>query len=48
MVAEVAKLRAAGKPSVPSLLSNEMVANPFLTAPDVASFADARAKKDKF
>ncbi len=48
MVAEVGKLRAAGKPSVPSLMSNEMVANPFLTAPDVASFADARAKKDKF
>ena len=48
MVAEVGKLRAAGKPSVPSLMSNERVANPFLTAPDVASFADARAKKDKF
>ncbi len=48
MVGEVAKLRAAGKPSVPSLMSDEMVANPFLTAPDLASFADARAKKDKF
>ena len=48
MVGEVGKLRAAGKPSVPSLMSDEMVANPFLTAPDLASFADARSKKDKF
>ncbi len=48
MVGEVGRLRAAGKPSVPSLMSNERVANPFLTAPDVASLADARAKKDKF
>ena len=48
MVWEVGRLRAAGKPSVPSLMSNERVANPFLTAPDVASLADARAKKDKF
>ena len=48
MVAEIGKLRSAGKPSVPSLMSDEMVANPFLTAPDEASFADARAKKDKF
>ena len=48
MVGAVGKLRAAGKPSVPSLMADEMKANPFLTAPDVASFADARAKKDKF
>lgn len=48
MVAEIGKLRSAGKPSVPSLMSDEMVANPFLTAPNEASFADARAKKDKF
>jgi hypothetical protein len=29
-------------------MADELKANPFLTAPDVASFADARAKKDKF
>jgi hypothetical protein len=29
-------------------MSDEMEANPFLRAPDVATFADYRAKKDKF
>jgi hypothetical protein len=29
-------------------MSDEMAANPFLRAPDVATFADYRAKKDKF
>jgi hydroxyacylglutathione hydrolase len=47
-VAKVEQLRAAGQPSVPSLLSEEMKANPFLLAPDAASFAVLRAKKDKF
>jgi hydroxyacylglutathione hydrolase len=40
--------RAAGQPTVPSLMQDELRANPFLLARDVASFADARAKKDKF
>jgi hydroxyacylglutathione hydrolase len=40
--------RAAGQPTLPSLMSDEMEANPFLRAPDVATFADYRAKKDKF
>jgi hydroxyacylglutathione hydrolase len=39
---------AAGEPTVPSLLSDELAANPFLRAPDVASFADLRARKDRF
>ena len=40
--------RAAGQPTLPSIMSDELAANPFLRAPDVATFADLRAKKDKF
>jgi hypothetical protein len=29
-------------------MASELAANPFLRAPDVATFADLRAKKDKF
>jgi hydroxyacylglutathione hydrolase len=47
-VAKVEQLRAAGQPSVPSVLGDELKANPFLLAPDVASFAALRAKKDRF
>jgi hydroxyacylglutathione hydrolase len=47
-VGKVEQLRAAGQPSVPSVLSDELKANPFLLAPDAASFATLRAKKDKF
>jgi hydroxyacylglutathione hydrolase len=47
-VAKVEQLRAAGQPSVPSVLADELKVNPFLTAPDAASFATLRAKKDKF
>jgi hydroxyacylglutathione hydrolase len=47
-VARVEQLRAAGQPSVPSVLGDELQANPFLRAPDAASFAAVRAKKDKF
>src|ERR1700709_1710520 len=47
-VGKVEQLRAAGQPSVPSVLREELKANPFLLAPDVASFAAVRAKKDKF
>ena len=45
---QVRQLRAAGKPTLPSLMSIELAANPFLRAPDVATFADLRARKDKF
>ncbi len=44
----VRALRAAGKPSVPSRLADELAANPFLRAADVATLADLRARKDKF
>jgi hydroxyacylglutathione hydrolase len=44
----VARRRAAGQATVPSLLSDERDVNPFLRAPDVATFADLRARKDTF
>jgi hydroxyacylglutathione hydrolase len=40
--------RAEGKPSLPSLMADELVCNPFLRAPDVAALADLRARKDVF
>jgi hydroxyacylglutathione hydrolase len=40
--------RAAGHPTVPTLMSEELAANPFLLAPDVETFAARRAGKDKF
>ena len=46
--AEVRRQRAAGQPTLPSVLSDELAANPFLRAPDVATFADLRARKDRF
>ena len=46
--AEVRALRAAGKPTIPSLMGVEKRANPFLLAKDVAALADVRGKKDRF
>lgn len=40
--------RAAGQPTVPSRLADERACNPFLRAPDVATLADLRARKDRF
>ncbi|MFT8854812.1 hydroxyacylglutathione hydrolase [Acetobacter orientalis] len=45
---EVAALRAAGKPTLPSTLGLERATNPFLRAPDVETFAKIRAQKDQF
>ncbi len=45
---KVRATRAAGQPTVPSRLADELAVNPFLRAPDVASFADLRARKDRF
>ncbi|HET6184068.1 MAG TPA: hydroxyacylglutathione hydrolase [Acetobacteraceae bacterium] len=45
---EVRRLRAAGKPTVPSRLGDELAENPFLRAKDAASFAKIRAAKDAF
>ncbi len=44
----VAAWRDAGRPSLPSLLADELACNPFLRAPDVSSFADLRRRKDHF
>jgi len=40
--------RTAGEPTVPSTLAEEMSANPFMRAPDIASLAKLRAQKDTF
>jgi hydroxyacylglutathione hydrolase len=45
---EAHRQRASGVPTVPSTMASELAANPFLRAPDVATFADLRAKKDSF
>ena len=47
-IEEVHRLRAAGRPSVPSTMASELAANPFLRTPDVATFADIRKRKDTF
>jgi hydroxyacylglutathione hydrolase len=59
-VAEVKRLRAEGKPTVPMSLDLELRTNPFLRAPllkhsimkpdatDIEAFADLRARKDSF
>jgi hydroxyacylglutathione hydrolase len=46
--AEAKQQRAAGVPTVPSTMADELAANPFLRAPDVASFAKLRSGKDSF
>lgn len=46
--AEVDRLRAAGRPTVPSLLGDEMRENPFLRAPDAAALGAIRSQKDQF
>lgn len=46
--AEVQRLRSAKQPTVPSVMADEHAANPFLRAKDAATFADLRARKDRF
>jgi hydroxyacylglutathione hydrolase len=46
--AKVRAWRAAGRPSLPSVMRDELAANPFVRAADVATLADLRARKDKF
>ncbi len=46
--AEVKRLRAAGQATLPSRMADELAENPFLRARDVATFAEIRARKDKF
>ena len=46
--AEITRKRAAGLATVPSLLSDEMLANPFLLARSAGELATIRAAKDRF
>ncbi len=46
--AEVERLRAAGQPTLPVLLRDELATNPFLRAESPEAFARLRAAKDKF
>lgn len=46
--AEVDRLRAEGRPTVPSRLGDELAENPFLRAPDVPALARLRSEKDTF
>jgi hydroxyacylglutathione hydrolase len=46
--AEVDRLRAAGRPTVPSTMAEERAANPFLRAADAARLGEIRAAKDQF
>ncbi len=45
---EVKRLREAGQATVPTRLVDELAANPFLRASDVATLADLRSRKDRF
>ncbi len=45
---QVQALRTTGKPTLPSLLRDELKANPFLRAPNIATLADIRSQKDRF
>ncbi|MBB3695777.1 hydroxyacylglutathione hydrolase [Sphingomonas sp. BK580] len=47
-MAEVDRARAAGEATVPTTIAAERATNPFLRAPDVATFARWRAAKDSF
>ena len=46
--AEVDARRQVGQPTVPTRLADELAANPFLRAPDVAALASLRSRKDTF
>jgi hydroxyacylglutathione hydrolase len=46
--AEVAALRAVGKPTLPVTLGMERATNPFLRAPDAETFHKLRSAKDSF
>lgn len=48
MAEAAAALRAAGRPTVPTTLAEELSANPFLRAPDLEAFAARREAKNTF
>jgi hydroxyacylglutathione hydrolase len=47
-MARIDALRAAGKPTVPFTLAEELTTNPFLRAGSAAAFAQRRAAKDNY
>ena len=47
-LAEVERVRAGNRPTLPTSIGLERATNPFLMAPDVAEFARLRAAKDSF
>ena len=47
-LAQVRELRAAGQPSLPSVLGDEMEANPFMRAGSATRLGELRAAKDGF
>jgi hydroxyacylglutathione hydrolase len=46
--AEVARLRESGAFTVPSVLSDELAANPFVRASSASALGRIRAAKDRF
>jgi hydroxyacylglutathione hydrolase len=44
---EVDRLRAAGEATIPTTIGLERATNPFLRAPDVATFTERRLRKDQ-
>jgi hydroxyacylglutathione hydrolase len=46
-MADVDRLRAAGEATIPTTIGLERATNPFLRAPDVATFAERRLRKDQ-
>lgn len=47
-MADIEKLRAEGKPTVPTTIAEELETNPFLRAGSAARFAEVRKAKDNF
>ncbi len=47
-MAKIEKLRAEGKPTVPTTIAEELETNPFLRAGSAARFAEVRKAKDNF
>jgi hydroxyacylglutathione hydrolase len=45
---QVDAARAAGEPTVPTTVAQELATNPFVRATDAAELADRRAAKDAF
>ncbi|MEM9470740.1 MAG: hydroxyacylglutathione hydrolase [Pseudomonadota bacterium] len=45
---EISKMRAEGKPTVPTTIAEELQTNPFLRAGSAARFAEVRRAKDSF